>query len=68
MPLCLRSSSLPLPGLCPPCRPAKLPLLMARPHPNVMRENTQTSSQGCCARERVLQLVPSVWGQGCYSR
>lgn len=62
MPLCLRSSSLPLPGLCPPCCPTKLPLLMARLPLNVMRENTQSCSEGCCAREEVLQTLPSAWG------
>lgn len=67
MPPCLRSSSLPLPGLCPPCHPRKLPPLRARPHPSVMRENTQTSSKGCCTRERVLQPGPTAQGRGHYS-
>lgn len=67
MPLCLRSSGLPLPGLCPPCQPPKLLLLTAKPHLNLKRENTQTSSKGCCTQERVLQPVHTVQGQGHYS-
>lgn len=40
---------------------------MARPHTNVMRENTQTSSEGCHAWERVLRPVPSTWEHECHS-
>lgn len=58
MPLCLRSSSLRLPGLCPHCHLPKLPLLMAGPHPNIMRGNTQTSSEGCCSWEKSCSQSP----------